>query len=335
MLNNSPVVLDIDTNCKSERLDIFLARKLADMSRSQIQKLIAEGMVLRNKQKATKKDIIANGDRIEVKLSGFIQRDIQLKPQNIPLEVLYEDEFFIAINKPSGLVVHPGNGVSEGTLVNALLYRVGTLSEGSASDRPGIIHRLDKETTGVLIAAKTNNAHAALSAAFANRSIEKHYAGFCFGEPSESHGHIDLPLERSHRDPIKRACSKTGKPSLTEYWLIRHKAGVSAMYFKLHTGRTHQIRVHCSSMGFPIMADSLYGGGRERLMRVAPLDRPFAAAVYKSFSRQALHALYLSFIHPFTGLRIAIKAPFPEDFRKAMIHFSDQNLFVNPILTKT
>lgn len=336
MADNSPVVLDIDSDCKAERLDIFLARKLADISRSQIQKLIADGMVLRNKQKATKKDIICGGDRIEISVTGFLKRDIQLRPQNIPLDVLYEDEHFIAVNKPSGLVVHPGNGVNDGTLVNALLHRVGSLSDGSAEDRPGIVHRLDKETTGVLIAAKTNSAHFALAAAFANRLVEKHYAGFCFGEPSESHGCIDYALERSRRDPLKRACSSSGKPSLTEYWLLRYRAGISALHFKLHTGRTHQIRVHCSSKGFPILADNLYGGGKERLMRVAPLDRPFAAAVYKSFSRQALHARYLSFVHPFTGLRVEITAPFPQDFCRAMMHFGDQNLFSEPMcLTKT
>jgi len=335
MSNNLPLILEISSESKAERLDLFLARKLADVSRSQIQKLIADGKVLRNNQKASKKDIIAGGDRIEVVRSAMV-RDIKLAPQNIPLDILYEDEHFVAVNKPSGLVVHPGNGVADGTLVNALLYQIGTLSEGSASDRPGIVHRLDKETSGVMIVAKTNNAHVAMASAFANRLVEKHYVGFCFGEPSESHGRIDLPLERSHRDPLKRTCSKNGKPSLTEYWLLRYRAGISAMYFKLHTGRTHQIRVHCSSKGFPILADSLYGGGKERLMRVAPVDRPFAAKIFKSFSRQALHARYLSFIHPFTGLRGSIEAPFPEDFNMAMIHFGDQNLFREPLsLTKT
>lgn len=335
MSNNVPLILEITPECKAERLDLFLARKLADVSRSQIQKLIADGKVLRNNQKASKRDIIAKGDRIEVIRSALV-RDIKLIPQNIPLEILYEDEYFVAVNKPSGLVVHPGNGVRDGTLVNALLHRIGTLSEGFASDRPGIVHRLDKETSGVMVAAKTNNAHVAIAAAFANRLVEKHYVGFCFGEPSESHGRIDFPLERSHKDPLKRTCSKNGKPSLTEYWLLGYRAGVSAIYFKLHTGRTHQIRVHCSSKGFPILADSLYGGGKERLMRVDPVDRPFAAKVFKSFSRQALHACYLSFIHPFTGLRVHIEAPFPEDFNEAMMHFGERDLFRRPVaLTKS
>lgn len=335
MSNNLPLILEVSSESNAERLDVFLARKLADVSRSQIQKLIADGNVLRNSQIASKKDLIVRGDRIEVVRSALV-REIKLAPQDIPLDILYEDEHFVAVNKPSGLVVHPGNGVRDGTLVNALLHKVGTLSEGSGSDRPGIVHRLDKETSGVMIAAKTNSAHIAMAAAFADRLVEKHYVGFCFGEPSEIHGRIDLPLERSHRDPLKRTCSKNGKPSLTEYWLLRYRAGVSALYFKLHTGRTHQIRVHCSSMGFPILADSLYGGGKERLMRVAPVDRPFAAKVFKSFSRQALHARYLSFVHPFTGLRVHIEAPFPEDFNMAMIHFGDQNLFTEPLgLTKT
>lgn len=335
MSDNNPVVLDVDNDSSGERLDVFLAGKLAEISRSQIQKLIADGMVLRNKNKASKKDLIAAGDCIELAVPGFMKPDIQLRPQNIPIDIIYEDEHYVAVNKPSGLVVHPGNGNRDGTLVNALLYRIGTLSEGSANDRPGIVHRIDKDTSGVLIAAKSNSAHMALAAAFANRKVEKHYAGFCFGEPKQSHGLIDSPLERCHKEPIKRTCSKNGKPSLTEYWLLKYRAGVSAVYFKLHTGRTHQIRVHCSSKGFPIVADCLYGGGKERLMRVAPLDRPFALSVFKSFSRQALHARYLSFIHPFTGQKVEIEAPFHEDFCKAMNLFGDRDLFAMPAFTKT
>lgn len=316
----------VDTASEGQRLDIYLSHEIEGISRAQIQKLISEGKVEFNGKSVSKKEKVFAGARIKVSGLGFT-RQSELEPQEIPLDILFEDEYFLAVNKPAGMVVHPGNGVKNGTLVNALLFRSSELSNGSAEDRPGIVHRLDKDTSGVLIVAKNNPAHYALASAFQNRTIEKHYIGFCIGMPREDHSKIELALDRSRNDPLKRAPSRDGKSAVTEYWLIEHRSGISAMHFRPHTGRTHQIRVHCSSAGFPILADALYGGGRERLQRINPLERPAAFLIFKCFARQALHAYMLQFEHPFTGKLMKICAPIPDDFWRAAAILGNRDLF--------
>lgn len=326
-MNDDKKMIIVGKKHAGERLDVFVAHEADGVSRSQIQKLIEQRMVLLNGEPAIKRQLVSENDRIEVAGLNAIDSVTPVAPQNIPLDVIYEDEFYVAVNKPSGLVVHPGHGVKDGTLVNALLYQIKNLSDGSESDRPGVVHRLDKGTSGVLIAAKTNRAHSALSSYFAARKIEKYYVGLCIGMVGKEHSMIDIPLHRSSRDPIKRAPCLNGKPAQTEYWLLEHSDGISALKFKLHTGRTHQIRVHCSAMGFPILADSLYGGNRERLLRINPAERPFAYSIFKCFKRHALHARSLSFTHPFTGEKVEILAPLPPDFCRAMDKFGNRNLF--------
>ncbi|MBN1130043.1 MAG: RluA family pseudouridine synthase, partial [Chitinispirillaceae bacterium] len=186
---------------------------------------------------------------------------------------------------------------------------------------PGIVHRLDKDTSGLLVVAKTNQAHAALAAAFSSRTIHKTYVAFCIGVPKEPEGVIDLPLGRNRNDPVKRSTDSAGKPAQTRYSVVAVNGRISLVRFMPHTGRTHQIRVHCSSRGFPIVADELYGGGRGRLQRVPPLVRPFAAAVFDCFTRQALHARSIAFEHPFFKREIVLTAPFPADFHKALSLF--------------
>jgi 23S rRNA pseudouridine1911/1915/1917 synthase len=301
------------------RLDVFLSRAIPDISRSQLQKIIAAGAVAVNGGVVRKKHLVSTGDLIQVSAMESVGRESDCTPQDIPLTILYEDDFYLAVDKPAGLVVHPGSGRRAGTLVNALLYCRGkSLSVGSAADRPGIVHRLDKDTSGVIVIAKTNAAHAALAAAFLQRTVKKRYIGFCLGRPPSASGVIDMPLGRSRREPVKRAPDASGKSSITEYRLLKFKSGIAFIEFMPHTGRTHQIRVHCAASGFPIVADSLYGGGKDRLQRIEPSDRPFAASILKCFIRHALHAEAISFIHPFLGKEITIHAPLPQDFRKAM-----------------
>lgn len=324
--SNNLKTLTVGPESQGERLDVFLANAIPGLSRSQFQKLISDGLVKVNGKNVTKKERVLEGVSVTVRCIDRNQIE-KLEPQEIPLEVIYEDEYFIAVNKPAGLVVHPGNGNKNGTLVNALLFRSEKLSSGFSEDRPGIVHRLDKDTTGVVIAAKTNPAHYALAKAFQNRTIEKHYIGFCIGIPSSDHSSINLALDRSRKDPLKRTVDEKGKPSCTEYWLIGQHAGISAIHFKPLTGRTHQIRVHCSSAGFPIVADTLYGGNRERLQRISPMERPAAYAIFKCFSRHALHAFALRFRHPFTENDVLINAPVPDDFWRASALFDNINLF--------
>lgn len=321
-------VITVESQYDGERLDTFLAHEIDGVSRSQIQKQIENGAVLLNGKAAQKRVSVRENDQIEIDGISAAVGTSELVPQNIPIDILYEDEFFVAVNKQPGLVVHPGCGVNDGTLVNALLYHVKTLSGGSSKDRPGIVHRLDKDTSGVIIAAKTDSAHSALSAYFAERKIEKYYVGLCIGMPEETHSLIDIPLGRSINDPLKRAPRISGgKAAKTEYWVLGYQDGISAVKFNLHTGRTHQIRVHCSVKGFPILADSLYGGTKERLQRINPTERPFAYSIFKCFNRQALHARSLSFIHPFTNEKVMITAPLPQDFVNAISKFESKDLF--------
>ncbi|MCL2183641.1 MAG: RluA family pseudouridine synthase [Chitinispirillia bacterium] len=304
------------------RVDAFLAGELADVSRTRIQKLIVDGCVSVNGTVVVKKNsVLEAGD--EVSVDDTLMRPVDGVPpvaQDIPLDVLYEDEYLAVINKPAGLVVHPGNGNADGTVVNALLYRFGShVSSGSDIFRPGIIHRLDKDTSGALMVAKTDAAHAKLAELFSARTIGKTYTGFCVGGRPKDREVIELPLARHHHNPTMRAVNKNhGAPAVTEYELKSYRDGISLMQFMLHTGRTHQIRVHCAYMGFPIVNDNMYGGSQEKVLKIAPMERPFAYSVFKCFTRQALHAQSLSFTHPFTQEKLVISAPYPCDFCDAL-----------------
>jgi len=320
----------VDNNRNGQRLDVFLTDALSGPSRSGIQRIITEGHVSVNGEQVAKKNAdVATGDVVTVgegaEAAARTCYDDAPLPQDIPLDVLYEDDHIAVINKPAGLVVHPGRGNADGTVVNALLHRfgAGNVSSGSESYRPGIVHRLDKDTSGALIVAKTDAAHAAFAELFMSRAINKVYMGFCVGArplPSEV---IDLPLAPSQRERVKRVVDeRNGKPAVTEYALKDFICGIALMEFILHTGRTHQIRVHCSHKGFPIVGDDLYGGSRESVLKIPPMERPFAYSVFKCFERQALHALSLSFVHPLTQESIQVTAPYPDDFNRALELFS-------------
>jgi 23S rRNA pseudouridine1911/1915/1917 synthase len=316
--------ITVPDNAAGTRVDIFLAHTLHDLSRAQIQRLIAAGLVTVNGTPVQKRCPVAPGDRVWVSAVRDVPRENTIKGEDIPVVTLYEDDWLIAVDKPAGLVVHPGISNRSGTLVNALVYRGAALSNGSSSDRPGIVHRLDKETSGVMIVAKTNAAHAALARAFASRTIKKEYVGFCVGVPRMTEGTIDVALGRSRSNPVKRKPDAAGKASQTGYRVIGSRNGISLVRFRPQTGRTHQIRVHCSSRGFPIVADELYGGGPKRIQRLSPLFRPFALSIFECFSRHALHARSINFLHPMLEKELKVEAPFPEDFRKALEIFGPE-----------
>jgi 23S rRNA pseudouridine1911/1915/1917 synthase len=301
-----------------QRLDIVVSRYSPGQSRSKIQKLIENNGVVLSGIAGKKNSRLKAGDTIAIdrtKADDFGQSTVAA--QNIPLEIIYEDEHLLAVNKPAGMVVHPGNGNRGMTMVNALLYHIRSLSHGSAIERPGIVHRLDKDTSGVILVAKTDTVHSALARMFFEHTIEKQYIALCVGLRPAQHAVIDMPLGRNRRDPIKRSVQTDGKNAVTEYWLLHHACGVSVMDIRPHTGRTHQIRVHFSSHGFPILCDPLYGGGKDRVETLAVLDRPKAYKIYKCFTRHALHARKISFKHPVTHEPMALVAPFPEDFLAA------------------
>jgi 23S rRNA pseudouridine1911/1915/1917 synthase len=281
------------------RLDIFLAGKLSGFSRSRLQQLIRSRFVKLNGKPARPRDLVRAGDHID--LTEPPPEKIDSQPEAIPLEILFEDDDLIVINKPAGLVVHPGAGHREHTLVNALLHHFPTLSGIGGKERPGIVHRLDKETSGCIVVAKNDETHRALSIQFAERSVEKIYLALVSGKLRKSAGVIEGSIGRhpKHRQRMS-VTSHRGRAAKTEYRVLRSAEEMSLVECRLHSGRTHQIRVHLHHLGHPVQGDKVYG------RRSA-----------KNFLRQMLHAWKLGFEHPRTKQWKDFEAPLPDDFENA------------------
>ncbi|NUN64004.1 RluA family pseudouridine synthase [Pseudanabaena biceps] len=289
---------------KSERIDRFLAHQFSDLSRSRIQALIDQGYVTVNDVLCqNKKDLIKAGDRIELVTPALTTLD--LVAQEIPLDILYEDEHLIVINKPAGMVVHPAAGHSEGTLVNALLAHCTELSGINGTQRPGIVHRLDKDTSGVMVVAKSDRAHQDLQAQIQAKTARREYFGIVRGVPKSESGTIDAAIARHKSDRKKMAVVADGRRAVT-HWQIQERLGnYTLVKFDLETGRTHQIRVHCAHMGWAIAGDPLYGHPNKETSQY--------------LSGQALHAWRLTFKHPISGEVIENIAPLPEGFEKLLV----------------
>ena len=282
------------------RLDRFLVKELPGYSRSRIQQLIRAGFIRLNRAATRPRHLVRGGDEIEVTEPPL--KKIEYQPESIPLDVLFEDSDLVVINKPAGLVVHPGAGHREHTLVNALLSHCVTLSGIGGKERPGIVHRLDKETSGCLVVAKNDTAHRELSRQFAERTVEKVYLALVTGKLRKVAGVIE---EKIGRHPVHRqrmsVASSYGRAAKTEYRVIRSDAKASLIECRLHSGRTHQIRVHLHHLGHPVLGDKIYGSRAAR-----------------DFSRQMLHAWKIGFRHPRTGEWKNSEAPLPDDFATAM-----------------
>jgi 23S rRNA pseudouridine1911/1915/1917 synthase len=282
------------------RLDQFLAKRLPEFSRSRLQQLIRDGFVRLNNSTSRPRQIVRVGDRIE--LTEPPLEKIETLPEPIPLEILFEDEDLIVINKPPGLVVHPGAGHREHTLVNALLSHCPALSGIGGKERPGIVHRLDKETSGCLVVAKNDATHRDLSRQFAARTVEKIYLALVTGKLTKTAGIID---EKIGRHPVHRkrmsATTVRGRAAKTEYRVIRSSDRASLVECRLHSGRTHQIRVHLHHLRHPVLGDKVY-----------------APRLAKDFPRQMLHAWRLGFRHPRTEEWKSFEAPLPDDFNRAI-----------------
>lgn len=289
-----------------ERLDVFLAQSLEGLSRSQVQRLIKEGHVAVAGQPVRKpKHKLKGGEEIEVEIPP--PEAVSLEPDAaVPFEILYQDEDLVVINKPPGVVIHPAAGHLQGTLVHGLLARIKDLSGVGGELRPGIVHRLDKDTSGVLLVAKHDRAHLALSRQFKDRQVSKVYLALVHGLPAALSGHVDRPIGRHPVERKKMSVhAPQGREAYTE-WKVRELFKRSkAALLEVHplTGRTHQIRVHLASLGHPIVGDALYGGCRPTGPK-AP--------------RQMLHAWRLSFLHPRTGRKLSFEAPLPPDFSKLL-----------------
>jgi 23S rRNA pseudouridine1911/1915/1917 synthase len=284
----------------ARRLDAWLHARFPERSRSSLQRLVAEGQVLLNGRPAASGARVRAGDRIEVRFPP--PRPAGLVPEERPLEVLHEDEDLLVLNKAPGIVVHPGAGHDSGTLVHALLHHCrGQLSGIGGEARPGIVHRLDKDTSGCLLVAKTDPAHRALAAALKAREIGKTYLALVRGDPRHASGRIETAIGRHPVMRKRMAVRADGREARTDWKVLAKGKGGALVECRIHTGRTHQIRVHLSSIGHPVIGDSLYG----RAAKVAG-------------ARQMLHAWRLAFRHPKSGEELRVEAPVPEDFLRGM-----------------
>lgn len=297
-----------------ERLDRVLLRHLADLpdlSRTKVQAWVEEGYVLVNGRPRKVAERVQAGDEVAVTLPPPPPPRPELVPQEIPLSVLHEDAHLLVVDKPAGLVVHPAVGHRDGTLVNALLWR--SRDWGGDADRPGLVHRLDKDTSGVLMVAKTDAAHAGIARAMRARTIRKEYLAVVYGVPPLRKGTVDLRIQRDRADRKRMAASRTeGRESTTLYEVLSESAlerrGLCLLLCRLVTGRTHQIRVHLKAIAHPIVGDPVYGAARWKGIRDAAL-----AAACRDFPRQALHAWRLTLAHPVTGDLLTFVAPVPPD----------------------
>lgn len=301
-----------------ERLDVYLAQKLPWLSRTQIQRLIAEGAVTHNHRNDVKpREIVRAGDSITIVIPS--PKPAKPKPQDIPLDIVYEDEDVLVINKPAGLAVHPGAGIPDGTLVNALLGRCASLSVIGGEARPGIVHRLDKDTSGLLIVAKNDHAHRTLSDDLATRRISRVYWAIVLRECEQATGVINAPIARHPMNRIKMAVVRNGGREAITFWkVVERFHRFTLVECRLATGRTHQIRVHMASIGHPILGDSIYGGDIATAKQLAKGLPPQLQPMLGLAKRQLLHARELEFVHPATKQTLRFEAPLPQDFQQVL-----------------
>ena len=293
-----PTILRATPDDANTRLDRFLTGSLPDLTRSAVQRLIEEGRVTVDGRPAAKSCRLAGGETVAVEIPD--PEPLDAAPQDIPLDVVYEDDDVIVVNKPAGLVVHPAPGHPDGTLVNALLYHCGdSLSGIGGALRPGIVHRIDRDTSGLIIAAKNDAAHLALSAQLQDHTLARTYEAIVVGNLREDRGTVDAPIGRSPTDRKKMAVVfKNGKSAVTHWEVLERFPGLTHIRCRLETGRTHQIRVHMAYIGHPLYGDTVYG----------------AKKPVPGLTGQCLHAVGLRFIHPRTGVGVEVSCPLSGEF---------------------
>jgi len=301
MVEGESIVFIVPEGAENERADKVLASHFTDFSRTQIQKSFDTDRVKLNGEVISRKVRVSSGDKLEI--TFLHPKETPLHPVDISLDVLYEDEDIIAVNKIPGMVVHPGKGTGEDTMVHALLHHTkGNLAQIAGTNRPGIVHRLDKETSGAILFAKSDKAYLHLINAFSNRTVKKEYLAIVSGIPHLESGSIKEPIKRHPVNPTKMVVSSKGRDAHTDWVLEKELRSCALLRCYLHTGRTHQIRVHLSHIKHPILGDSTYG----YRFRKEHIQKP---------ERILLHAEIISFTHPTSGELITLKAPIPEDFK--------------------
>ncbi|OYT71209.1 MAG: RluA family pseudouridine synthase [Chloracidobacterium sp. CP2_5A] len=295
------------------RLDAFLAERLG-VSRARVQRAIAEGEVRVNGRVLRSSYRVEPGDEIDAEIPAPVTTDLQ--PEDLPLTILFEDEAIIALDKPAGQVVHPAAGVASGTLANALAFHFGGRYPGGATRRPGIVHRLDRDTSGVMVVAKTDVALERLAEQFRARAVEKRYIALVHGDVVGA-GVIDAPIGRDRRNRLKMTVDPAGRPARSGYAVSQRLGAATLLDVRIETGRTHQIRVHCAHIRHPVVGDPLYGLGRDRQLR----DMAQRRAVER-LGRQFLHAAQLAFAHPMDGRPMRFSSPLPADLAACLQAFA-------------
>lgn len=292
------IYLTVTSDQTGKRIDSWLAEQIEGLTRSAAQNLLTDGAVRCNGQSLKKNYKLVGGETIAVTLPEL--REVDLTPEDIPLDIIYEDADIIVVNKPRGMVVHPAAGNWSGTLVNALMFHCGdSLSGINGEHRPGIVHRIDKDTSGLLVVAKNDAAHQSLAAQIAAHTAHRGYEAIVVGSPRLDEGTVDKPIARHKTDRKKMAIVEGGREAITHYRVLKRYRGYTHMAFTLETGRTHQIRVHMASIGHPIIGDPMYGLKKDR---------------FSDIGGQCLHASHLTLTHPRTGEKMDFFAPLPAYF---------------------
>lgn len=300
----------------NERIDKFLTNQLPNVTRSKVQKAIEQGLVLDDGRVVKASHRVSPGEVIHCTIPRTPPPKVH--PENIPLDIMYEDEYLFIVNKPQGMVTHPAYGNYSGTLVNALLHHCKQLSTLNDEARPGIVHRLDKDTSGLLVVAKENETHAQLANQFSRRTIDREYWAIVWGQLKNQRGIIEASLGRSKSDRKKVTVVRKGKHAVTEYQVLEQFDFLSLIKLNLRTGRTHQIRVHLAHIGHPVFGDPAYGGRRIAWGGADAKQKAKVQSLLKIMQRQALHAKTLGFIHPATKKFVKFDSELPKDIAKVL-----------------
>ncbi len=301
-----PLSFQVHESDAGARLDAYLAAQIDGWSRARLQRLIEDGDVIVNGKLTKASHKLKPNDEIEAELTP--PPAASFAPENIPLEIVFEDDDLIVVNKPAGLVVHPAAGINSGTLANALAYHFTQLSSQAGALRPGLVHRLDKDTSGLLVVAKKEDVHEKLAEQFRSREVFKSYVALVHGVVKENSGTIDQPIARDARNRTRRAVVRGGRPALSLYRVRCSYDRFTLLEVEIKTGRTHQIRVHLAWLKHPIAGDEVYGGGRDKT-----IQNPRLRAALRRLGRQFLHAERLGFRHPRTDQPLRFKAPLPAE----------------------
>lgn len=303
----------IPSDKKKERLDKFLTHTIGSISRARLQRLIEEGWVSINGQPVKASHLVVPDERIKVVIPRPQKVDIQ--PEKLPLNIVYEDQHLLIVNKEAGMVVHPAFSNYTGTLVNALLYYCGDLSSIGGRQRPGIVHRLDKDTSGLMVVAKDDKTHHDLSQQFKEKSTEREYRAIVWGRFKKRQGRIETYIARSPKDRKRMTVQRSGKLAITNYEVLESFPLHSMVKLNLETGRTHQIRVHLSYIGHPVFGDTTYAGRNRQLGALSTKERQFAGELLQMMPRQALHAKIIGFRHPIKNEWMRFDSELPEDMQ--------------------